>query len=216
MSQVNLLPPEIRTRQAVRQRTVMMAIIGGAAMLLIVAFYFLQIYNLSKANDDLEAQKQQNAQLQTQVAGLSEFGDLQEQLKKKQDLAKTVFKDEIAWSGVLMDVSRVMPPEAVLTSFTAQETALQTDQAGAVPPPTTVGGPPPGELVGTLTFAGNSVGVDGTTSFLSKAEDVQGWANPYATDVSETSPRSGDYSFSATADLTKDIITPRGQGEETP
>src|SRR5919205_1462864 len=112
MSRVNLLPPEIRSRQAIRQRTILVAVIGAGVVLLILAFYFLQVYNLSKANDELAAQQQQNDQLQAQVASLSQYGDLQQQLKTKQDLAKAVFQDEVAWSGILMDLSRTMPPDA--------------------------------------------------------------------------------------------------------
>ena len=87
MSQVNLLPPEIRERQKVRQRTVLVGIIGAGIVLLVLAFYFLQSFNLAKANEDLEAQQQQNAQLASAGAELQEFADLQAELAEKQELA---------------------------------------------------------------------------------------------------------------------------------
>jgi Tfp pilus assembly protein PilN len=218
VSQVNLLPPEIRQRQRVRQQTILVGIIGGAVVLLIVAFYFLQAYNVSQTQNDLAAQDQQNAQLQTQVQALSEFGDLQQALQDKRQLEGKVFEGEVAWSGVLMDVSRVIPAEAAIDSLSAQETATSTPGAAAgVPAPSTaVGGAAPGELIGTMTLSGAGAGVNALPAFLSQMEQVRGWANPYASDMSETSARSGNYTFSVTVDLTKDVLTARGRGEETP
>ena len=54
------------------------------------------------------------------------------------------------------------------------------------------------------------------TAFLARLGDVRGWANPYTTSVTETNPRSGNYNFAATVDLTKDAVTPRGRGEVQP
>ena len=216
MSQVNLLPPEIRQRQRVRQRTVLVGIIGGGVILLIMAFYFLQAYNLSQANEDLEAQQQQNAQLQTQVQALSEFGDLQRALQEKKRLEATVFENEVAWSGVLQDVSRVIPPDAVLDSLSAQETVAGQGAAAAVPTAPVAGGAAPGELIGTMTISGSGAGVDAVPTFLTRIEQVEGWANPFSTNVAETAPRSGNYTFTGTVDLTKDLLTARGRGEEAP
>ena len=212
MSQVNLLPPEIRERQRVRQRTLLAGIIGAGVVLLVLAFYFLQSFNLSKANEDLEAQQQQNAQLSAQVGELQEFGDLQAELAKKRELASQVFQGEIAWSGMLVDVSRIMPQEAVLNNFTATQTVGgATADAAAAP---VEGGAPPGELVGNMSFDVTASGIGTVPDFLSSLADVQGWANPYTTSLTETAPRSNDYTFQATVDLTKDVVTERGRGEE--
>ena len=212
MSQVNLLPPEIRERQKVRQRTVLVGIVGAGVVLLVLAFYFLQSFNLSKANEDLEAQQQQNAQLAAQVSELQEFGDLQTELTEKRKLAAQVFEGEIAWSGVLVDVSRIMPQEAVLNNFTATETVAEAaDEAAAAPP--VAGAAAPGELIGNMNFDVTASGIDTVPDFLSSLADVQGWANPYTTNIAETAPRSNNYTFQATVDLTKDALTERGRGE---
>jgi Tfp pilus assembly protein PilN len=213
VSRVNLLPPEIRERQKVRQRTVLAGIIGAAVVLLILAFYFLQTFNLARVNDDLEAQEQRNGQLQAQIGQLQQFGDLQQELKEKKDLEAAVFKNEVAWSGVLMDISRVIPSEMVLDSLSSQ---LSVGQEGdeAVAAPTTPGAAP-GELVGQLSFGGQAVGIDTVTGWLSRLGQVQGWANPYTTGITQTGPRTRRYTFTTTVDLTKDVFTERGLGEET-
>ena len=53
-------------------------------------------------------------------------------------------------------------------------------------------------------------------SYLSQLEEVQGWANPYTTSLTETAPRTNVYTFQATVDLTKDVLTERGRGEDVP
>jgi Tfp pilus assembly protein PilN len=212
VSQVNLLPPEIRERQKVRQRTVLAGIIGAGVVLLVLAFYFLQSFNLSKANEDLEAQQQQNAQLSAQVSELQEFGDLQTELTEKRALAAQVFEGEIAWSGVLVDVSRIMPQEAVLNNFTATQALAGTGEEAAAPAPV-AGAAPPGELIGNMNFDVTASGIETVPDFLSSLADVQGWANPYTTSLTETAPRSNVYTFQATVDLTKDVLTERGRGE---
>jgi Tfp pilus assembly protein PilN len=217
VSQVNLLPPEIRERQKLRQRTVLVGIVGGAALLLVLAFYFLQSFYLTRANEDLEAQQQRNGALTTQVSELQEFGDLQTELKEKRELVAQVFDGEIAWSGVLVDVSRVMPQDAVLGTLTGQETlAASQETAVAAPTEPVAGAAAPGELVGNMTFDVTAAGIDTVPSFLSGLGDVQGWANPYTTSLTETAPRSNNYAFQATVDLTKDALTERGRGEEVP
>jgi Tfp pilus assembly protein PilN len=217
VSQVNLLPPEIRERQRIRRRTVLVGIIGGGVLLLVLAFYFLQSFNLARANEDLEAQQQRNGALTAQVSDLQEFGDLQAELADKRQLVAQVFEGEVAWSGVLVDVSRIMPQEAVLGTLTAQETLASSDEAAvAVPTEPVAGAAAPGELVGNMTFDVTAAGIDTVPSFLSRLEDVQGWANPYTTSLTETAPRSNDYTFQATVDLTKDALTARGRGEGVP
>jgi Tfp pilus assembly protein PilN len=214
VSRVNLLPPEIRERHKVRQRTILAGIIGAAVLLLILAFYFLQTFTLARVNDDLEAQEQRNGQLQAQIGQLQQFGDLQQELKEKKELEAAVFRNEVAWSGVLMDVSRVIPSEMVLDSLTSQ---LSVGQEGdeAVAAPTTPEASPPGDLVGQLSFGGQAVGIDTVTGWLSRLGQVQGWANPYTTGITQTGPRTRRYTFTTTVDLTKDIFTERGLGEET-
>ena len=73
MSLVNLLPPELRERQAIRRTTSLVIAAGLAALALIGIFYFFQVQRLSQAQSDLEAQQSTNAGLVSQIASLREF-----------------------------------------------------------------------------------------------------------------------------------------------
>jgi Tfp pilus assembly protein PilN len=202
VSRVNLLPPEIKERAKLRQRTAL-AVLGVIGLLVLVgAFYLLEQMNLSEAQDKLAAQEQTNAGLQTRIKSLSEFGDLQAELAAKQELEDAVYTNELAFSGVLMDVSRVIPPDAVLTAMTAQVGASGTGEAVEV-----VEGAP----VGTITFEATANDLDSAALWLTRLEQVDGWVNPYSTTLSETAPRTRQYIYSSTVDLSEDALTERGR-----
>ena len=61
MSQINLLPPELRQRQAIRRNTSFVIVVGLAALALIGLFYFFQLQRLSQAQSDLADQQDHRA-----------------------------------------------------------------------------------------------------------------------------------------------------------
>jgi Tfp pilus assembly protein PilN len=206
VSQVNLLPPELRKRQATRRTTALVATIGGVLVGAIVLFFLVQSVRLSSAQSDLAAQQQKNANLQSEINQLQPYADQQAELKTKQDLVASVYVGEVAWSGVLLDVSRVIPDEQYLTSMAGQLTA----PTGTAAPAPATGAT---ELIGNITFSGVADGTATISTWLTRLEDVQGWVNPWAGSASETGPFTGIYSFDSSVDLTMDAATDRGQGQ---
>ena len=55
MSQVNLLPPEVRQRQAVRRTASLIVAVGLAVLALIGVFFFMQAQKLADVESELEA-----------------------------------------------------------------------------------------------------------------------------------------------------------------
>ncbi|MEW6059933.1 MAG: hypothetical protein AB1551_07340 [Actinomycetota bacterium] len=205
MTQVNLLPPELRQRQATR-RTISLVVLAGVAALAAVGFfYFLQTMNLSRAKDDLTAQEATNAQIQSEITSLQEFSQLQEELADKQQLVGAVIANEVSWSGILLDVSRTMPGDEYLTQLTGQITSTAT----------TGGAPTVGGLVGSISFTGTVKEIDVLSSWLTRLETVKGWVNAWANTASETAAFSRIYGFSAGIDLTSDVLTKRGRGGQS-
>ena len=130
MSQVNLLPPDILAAQRQRRLAGVVALAGIGVIGLILVFYVIQLGNLSGVRSDIEAQQQSNQSLQSEIDSLREFEELQARAQAKQELLDSVFANEVSFSGLLMDVSRVIPSTA---AFTSMSTSTQ------VPVPT-VGG----------------------------------------------------------------------------
>ena len=210
MSQVNLLPPELRQRLAIRRTTSLVVAVSLGVLALIGVFYFLQLQRQADAQDELEAQQTRNAELQSQIDALEQFAELQAELAAKQQLLSTIFVNEVSWSSALLDVSRVIPDASYLTNLTGQITAL----AGEAPEPPT--GAPEATLIGNMTFQGVAQEIDTIATWITQLEQVQGWVNAWVTSAQEDAPFSNIYTFSNGLDLTQEAATARGQGEVPP
>jgi Tfp pilus assembly protein PilN len=197
MSQVNLLPPDILAAQRQRRLASVVALAGVGVIGLILVFYVLQLNELSGVRADIEDAQGSNASLQTQIQQLRQFQDLRERAQAKQALLDSVFANEISFSGLLMDISRVIPSTAALTSLSAS----------SQPPVPTPGGTT--QLTGRIDVAGIGLDYDTIASWLRRLERVRGWVNPWVTSIAD--PESGPITYTSGVDLTGAVVTQRGR-----
>ena len=201
MSRVNLLPTDIKKGQEVRRRT-LLVLMGAAAVIgLIIFFWVLQGVRLSGVNNDIEAQNQTNAGLQQEISDLQKYEDLQVQAQQQEQLLDSAYANEVAYSGVLVDVSKVIPPDMYLTSWASN---VDTTAAAPTDPTSTTA------FVGTMTFSGATLHFDSLSTWLNRLESVQGWANPWTSSVSQEGSVAGAFTFDTSVDLTQDALTERG------
>jgi len=212
VSQVNLLPPELRERQAIRRTTSLVVAVGLAALALIGIFYVFQVQRLSQVQSDLEAQQGRNAQLESEIVSLQEYAALQAELASKEALVAQIFVNEVSWSSALLDVSRVIPDTSYLTNLTGQITATIAGEVVTEP----TGGTPETTLVGNMTFAGVANQTETIATWITRLEQVQGWVNAWVNSALEDAPGSRIYTFSNGLDLTQEAVTERGQGVVAP
>jgi Tfp pilus assembly protein PilN len=203
VSQVNLLPPELRARQQTRRLTTLIVGIGAAVIVLLLGFWFLQSQKISGVNDDIAAQNRTNAGLESQIGQLQEFQQLQEQAAAQQSLLTQAYAGEVSFSQMLMDLSRTIPDDAYLNAFTA---TLTTPIAG-----TSTTTPATG-FVGSFTASGAADGFGSLASWLTRLESVNGWVNPWFSSATETAANSGLYTFTSGVDLSDAALTARGRG----
>ncbi len=202
MSQVNLLPPDILERQSQRRRTYLAIAAGAGLILLILAFYLFQASKLSGVNDDIAAQEATNQGIQTQINDLADFATLQASAQAAQQELNAAWSGEVSFSGLLMDVSRVIPSDMVLDSLTFQLTPADTTGAA-----TTTGVVP---FVVTMAASGDAASVQTIASWLTRLESVKGWENPWVSNGA-LQDNGFSYTISSNADLSDAVITPRGQ-----
>lgn len=200
MSEVNLLPPDILAAQRQRRLAGVVALAGVGLIGLILVFYVLQVGKLAGVRSDIEDAERTNAGLRNQIELLREFEQLRARAQAKQELLNAVFANEISFSGLLMDVSRVIPSTAALTQMTA---------ASQEPTPTTGGTT---LLTGRIDVAGIALDYDTIASWLTRLERVRGWVNPWVTSIAD--PEVGPITYTSGVDLTQAVVTRRGRQAE--
>jgi Tfp pilus assembly protein PilN len=198
MTQVNLLPAEVKQRQRTRRATGL--IISGAVAVVALLFllFVMQSARLGKAQDELAAQQQVNTGLQGQISDLQQYADLKAQVSAKQDVVAEALQNEVLWSGALRDLSMVIPGNMWLMSMNGTVTAT----TGSVPAPGTVATPDSG-LIGNIQFTGSSLSQPTLAEWLKRLSKVDGWANPWMTQSTKgTTGNETTYQFSGSVDLT--------------
>ena len=197
MSQVNLLPADILAAQRQRRQAGVVALAGVGVIGLILVFYVLQLGNLGGVRSDIDQQQANNESLQREIEQLREFEELRARAQAKQQLLDSVFANEISFSGLLMDVSRVIPSTAALTSLSA---------ASQEPLPATGGST---LFTGRIDIGGLALDYDTIASWLTRLERVRGWVNPWVTSIAD--PETGPITYTSGVDLTTATLTERGR-----
>ena len=197
MSQVNLLPPEILASQRQRRLAGVVAFAGVGVIGLILVFYVLQLGNLGAVRSDIEEQQQTNQGLQREIESLREFEELRARAQAKQELLDAVFANEISFSGLLMDVSRVIPSTAALTAMSAAAQEPTASVAGDT------------TFTGRIDVAGLALDYQTVASWLTRLERVRGWVNPWVNSIAD--PENGAITYTSGVDLTGAVVTDRGR-----
>jgi Tfp pilus assembly protein PilN len=203
VSQVNLLPPDILAAQRQRRLAGVVALAGVGVIALILVFWVLQVGNLSGVRDEIDRQEETNRALQARIDQLQRFDELQARAQAKQELLNQVFVNEISFSGLLMDVSRVIPSTAALTSLNANREPVPTPATGG----TTL-------LLGRIDVAGIALDYDTIASWLIRLERVRGWVNPWVTSIVD--PDAAPITYTSGVDLSEAAVTARGRRGEVP
>ena len=211
---INLLPPEILERQRVRRQTIAAVAVGLIVLMAIAAFYFLQAAKLGRTEDEVDAQEATNAQLQQQIASLQDVAALQQEVAQTRDLLNGLLADRVQWSGVLRDISLVIPSEAWLEGLTGQvgtETGLTTGTTTTAP--TTTTGAATGEgVIGQISFTGQAFSHRVVAPWLSRLEDVRGFINPWLTSSTKsgaTGALAEVVTFTSSVDLSEQALSRR-------
>jgi Tfp pilus assembly protein PilN len=238
MTQVNLLPGDVRERQRTRQATVLVGLAGLAVVVLLAFVFVIQLSRLSNAQHRLDAQKSENAVLQGKVDQLQQFAVLKQELAQKQALVSAARSGAVAWSGILRDISMVIPNQMWLTTMTASvdqapgSTALvvpvgpsATQQVPTSPSPSPSSSPsqsgpvvtaplsPSTGLVATIQFQGMASDYPTVALWLTRLEQVHGWLNAWVS--SATKDVSTSSSCTPNADGTQTCTTDPNAGKVT-
>ena len=220
---IDLLP-----RQLVEQRLVRRQRSGiGAGFLVLLAalgiWYVLETQSLNDAQAAADQERATATNLRGQRAQLQPLADLEAQIAAAEQLRATVYRNEIRFSGVMRDISAIVPDDVWLTSMTASLTGSGDQAAGSAASPSgsgsaTPGSPGAGSPVANIAFGGGGLGhvdVGGFLRALARGPRKNGqpvYLNPYFT-TSQKADASGQttVTFNATVDLSTAAYSGRYQ-----
>lgn len=186
MTQVNLLPREVQQRQQTRRLTGLVIGGAGAALGVLLFVFMLQGAKLSTAEDQLASQQERNSHLQSQITDLQRFAELKQSVANREAVVAEATRGEILWSGVLRDVSALIPSDMWLTQFTG------TSAQGAAPADGSAAVPVGGGMAGTIQFQGEALDHPTVALWLTRLEEVPGWANPWVTSAARGGAQAVD------------------------
>ena len=232
---INLLPRQLVEQRLVRrQRTAI-----GAAFLVLLAllsvWYVVESRQLTRAQNQADQERAAATGLRARRAQLQPLAELEGQIAAAEQLRASVYQREIRFSGVLRDISAIVPDDVWLTSravtFNTSGSTPTTGGASAPAPAAgaaaaaTPGSPGAGSPVASITFAGaglEHVDVGGFLRALARGPEKGGqqvYLNPYFT-TSHKGDEGGQttVTFSATVDLSSAAYSGRFQpaGTVTP
>jgi len=207
MTQVNLLPTEVREGQKSRRALAAVILAVGAAVFLLLFIYTLQTARLSNANHKLAAQQALNQGLQTQINSLQQFAQLKAEVSLRQTLTQQALTNQVPWSGVLRDISMVVPNTMWLTGMNGTVSDVTATPGAATPgtgtPPSVQGAQ---TLVGSIQFQGVASDNPTIALWLSRLVRVNGWENSWLSTAQKTAqdptnPGATKVQFSSSVDL---------------
>jgi Tfp pilus assembly protein PilN len=200
MTQVNLLPGDVKERQLTRRLTAAAILAVGAVVALLFVVFVLEAAKVSDANHRLQAQVATNSDLQSRIDELQPVADLKAQVAAREALTAAATDGEVLWSGVLRDISMVIPDKVWLSGMdgtlntpvqaapvapAAPTTPGATPSPGSTPSPAAPVAPVGPALVGTIQFQGFAEDHPSVAQWLTRLERVTGWANPWISIATE-------------------------------
>jgi Tfp pilus assembly protein PilN len=199
MTQVNLLPAEVKQRQRTRRATGLIVSGAVAVVALLFLLFVMQSARLGKAEDELTAQQQVNTGLQAQIDDLQKYADLKAQVSDRQALVAEALQDEVLWSGALRDVSMVIPSNMWLISMSGTVSV----QTGEAPTTSSAVATSDSGLIGSIQFSGSAFSQPTIAEWLKRLNKVDGWVNPWISQSAKgATANETTYQFTGSVDLT--------------
>jgi Tfp pilus assembly protein PilN len=231
---IDLLPRRIIEQRLVRRQRSGI----GAAFLVLLAllglWYALEDRQLTQAQREVDQERADASSLRLRRAELQPLADLESQIAAAEQLRTQVYQREIRFSGVLRDISAIVPGDVWLTKLTAGFTGAAAGSAtgssttAAAPAATgdqaataTPGSPGAGSPVASITFTGAGLGHVDVGRFLRalasgpKNDGRPLYLNPYfTTSQKDDAGGQGTVTFSATVDLSPAAYSGRFQPKQ--
>lgn len=208
---INLLPPEIAERRALKKLTGILAGVLVAAVAVTGGIVYQAGSGKADAQAQLSAAQAENTQLQTQMRTLGTARQAQEQLQAAQTALKAAMANEVLWSSYL-DQMRLKLPEGVRLSNMVLAPAGSSEASGSSGSTATSGSTGSTQAtepaIATITFTGKALNQNAVADWLDALPTIKGYSNAFLTSTTPDST-GGILTFNVTVDVTADALSHR-------
>ena len=205
LPQVNLLPPEIIARTALRKVQGGLGLVVLAAVAVVGLLAHQAAGSVSSAQDRVTAASSQQAALQAETARYAGVTAAFARTAAVQQMLATAMGPEVRYSRFLNDLALSLPPNVWLTTATWNQP--ETASTGAAAAAGTAGS---ATSLGTVTFGGMALSHDDVAVWLETLSKEKGYVNAYLTSSTEgligTRPA---VTWTATVDLDSNALSGR-------
>jgi Tfp pilus assembly protein PilN len=221
MRRIDLLPQRYAEQRRQRRKLGLVVVAGLVALLLLIGWWFMLGLQIGTAEDDLAEVQAANAQLESQIAELQRFAELEAEVQAKRQALNTIMAGDVDWPATLTEIAMVVPGEVWLTNLTAS--AGQTEgatQVGTETAPVRVSNRQP---FGRIQFTGSSLSMPGVAKWMTRLESVKEFFAVYLNSAAKAESAAGEgasaveiITFDTTLELSNRAASGRFQGGETP
>lgn len=217
MRRIDLLPSAYQERRRERRNLGLVVVASMLVLLLVIGWWFLLGTEVNSEKDKLADAQRTNQDLQSQIAELSRFADLQAEVTSKRQALVTVMAGDVDWPAIMTEIAMVIPGEVWLTSLNASAGTTE----GATPVGTETAPIRVSENVpfGRISFQGESLTMPGVAKWLVSLRNVREFAAIWLNSAARSGggETTATVSFDSTLELSDRAASRRfldGVGEE--
>ncbi|HKT04239.1 MAG TPA: hypothetical protein VJT31_32340 [Rugosimonospora sp.] len=191
----DLLPAEVvDSRQERRTRRTVLAALAGAVVLL-VAWFGLAMYQTSQARSGLAAAQDEQQRMTSQQKSFRDLVATQSQTKAISAELSSLLANDLQWSRLLASLRSAAPAGVTVGGVSGALNNANSNTGKATLP-----GTPGDKAVGSLTVTGTAPSRAAVAAYVDALSRVTGLANPLVTNASID---SGKVTFSLRLDITR-------------
>ena len=203
MRRIDLLPSTYQERRRQRRNVGLVVVAGMLVLLLMIGWWILLGTQVNSEKDKLAEAQRRNQTLQAQIAELSRFQELQDEVTAKRTALTTVMTGDVDWPAVMTEIAMVIPGEVWLTGLSAS--AGMTEGATPVGTETAPIRVSDQQAFGRISFQGKSLSVPGIAKWLVSLRSVKEfgaiWLNTASRE--DVTGQATTFTFDSTLELSE-------------